>query len=197
MDRIDVAQCRPKACLLMEQGGVRRALMIITVAVVTLVATVALFAAPVSAQTPTDAPRIIQGGPFGGISADGRGVFPEVGFRLGTQRGTQVLDLSLSLYRSQYLLVPVVRIWSFEALAGLNWQPGPFGLGFRSGIVRSPTILGEVHTSGVFGPHAALVIPTGARFGIRSEAGAHLYFSNQMGLGVPRGYIRMGLEVRR
>jgi hypothetical protein len=195
MDRKDVAQCRHEACLQMEQGGGRRALRIVTVIAVALVATIALSATPVSAQSPTAAPSVIQGGPFGGISVDPKGILPEFGFRLGKQRGTRVLDLSVSAYRIQYLL-PIIQRWGFESLVGLNWQPGPLELGFRSGFGILSTVLGDRHTYGVYGPHAALIIPAGPSFRIRSEAGAHLIFS-RTSAGAQRAYIRVGLEVRR
>lgn len=171
----------------------RHAVIIRTVA--TLVSFIILLAAPLAAQTPTAEHRIIQGGPFGGISADGRGISPEVGVRIGVQHGTRVLDLSVSAYRVQYLL-PMIQRWGFESLMGSNWQPGPFELGFRSGVGKLSTVLGDRVIYGVFGPHAALIIPTGPLFRIRTEAGGHLIIARTGG-GAQRAYIRVGLEARR
>jgi hypothetical protein len=196
MDRIDVIQCRPQACHNLEQSGGRRALRIVTVAAVALVAAIALSATPVSAQALDAEEVVLQGGPFGGISNFGTGVFPEVGFRLGRKRGAKILDLSISGIQNRPRLMYAVRRWGFEGLVGRAWQPGPLGLGFRFGIIHAPNVLGEYLTHPAFGPHTTLVVQAGSQFSIRSEAGAHFYIS-RLGPGGPRGYIRVGLEARR
>ena len=107
---------------------------------------IVLSAAPASAQALADEGWALQGGPYLGSSIEGRDILPEFGARLGASRGTQLLDLTVSAYQVQFNL-PRVRQWSFEALAGMAWQRRSIGLGFRSGIVRTPNFSGERSTA--------------------------------------------------
>lgn len=153
-----------------------------------------LCAAPASAQALADEGWALQGGPYLGSSIEGRDILPEFGARLGASRGTQMLDLTVSAYQVQFNL-PRVRQWSFEALAGMAWQRRSIGLGFRSGIVRTPNFSGERSTAFIFGPHTAAALPLSPSFELRGEAGLHMYLSG-LGPGGPRIYLRMGLEAR-
>jgi hypothetical protein len=169
------------------------------VAVAVLFALV-MSARPACAQRadPAASQWTLQGGPTAGVSFLGGRQF-EAGLRLGTRRGSGVVDLSISTYQIEASrpLLPPVRHRFFEALAGVTWQPGMLGVGFRSGVAIAPDDQGGHFSILVFGPHHALAVPIGQRFEFRSEAGLHLYYRRDWGMiGGPRGVVRVGLERR-
>ncbi len=155
-----------------------------------------LIAEPASAQDSGANGWIIQGGPYIGAAFSARGISPEFRFRFGGRRETQVLDLNVSTFPVQYY-VPQVRRWSFEALAGLAWQPSLLGIGFRSGLYVVPNALGERLSGLVLGPHTALAVPLSPLFELRGEAGINFYDVLTWGLAGPRGYLQVGIEGRR
>jgi hypothetical protein len=162
---------------------------------------IGLLARPASAQQTSSSDRwLIQGGLHGGASMfSGRGTLPEFGIRLAAKRKTQVLDLTVSAFQQRYIrydLRRTVSRWFPEVMAGMAWQPNALSIGFRSGLVIGRDGQGGYHTLAAFGPHVGLNVPVASRFGLRGEAGAHLFASRTHGLGGPRGYLRVGIEAR-
>lgn len=175
----------------------RRLVLAIAVAFVLVIA-----ARPINAQSADAATArwIIQGGPMAGISfllTEQRQF--EAGLRLGARRGTRVVDLSLSTFQveARRLGLPTVRQRIFDALAGVTWQPGALGIGFRTGFAIPPANQGKPFSILAFGPHHLLAIPIAQRLDLRAEAGVHLYYDRTAAvIGAPRAFIRVGLERR-
>jgi hypothetical protein len=140
----------------------------------------------------------IQGGPFIGASIH-RDVRVEYGLRIGISRGAWILDASASTYTSRFDRHPTTTPRSFEALGGLAWRPS-LGvvvpqIGIRSGAGWVANRFGERSRVLVTGPYTGLEIPLLGSVALYGEAGANLYISG-LGPGGPRGYARVGFQVR-